>query len=208
MSEPVVSQEQPRPPRADARRNRERVLSAAARMVSEVGLRAQMSEVAQEAGVGLGTVYRNFPTKASLIAELVARGFDQMATAAGAALKAEKSGWLALDRALQDNLAMLESNPALRDAIVSSRRQDDSAFRAAWLRHQGALGKLIALAQEEGSVRSDVGVADLSALLCGLSASMDSRSYLGWQRHLSVALDALRTPPSHTTLPAPRIDLA
>lgn len=202
----MISAEKPTAPRADARRNRERVLIAAAQMVSAVGLRAQMSEVAQHAGVGLGTVYRNFPTKASLIAELVARGFEEMATAA-AASREEQSGWHALDRALRSNLAMLERDPAVRNAIVSSRHEDDAAFRSAWLRHQGVLGELMVRAQAEGSLRPDIIVEDLSALLCGLSAAMDSRCYLGWERHLGVALDGLRRPLTQNDLPAPRSTL-
>ena len=78
-----------RPLRADARRNREKVLTAARDVFSEHGRDAQMDDVARRAGVGVGTVYRHFPTKEALIEALMVAAFEAIAAQAEAALEIE-----------------------------------------------------------------------------------------------------------------------
>ena len=75
--------------RADARRNREAVLSAASRLFADQGVDAQMPDLAKLAGVGVGTVYRHFPTKDDLIAALVGEGFERLAEKARECLEVE-----------------------------------------------------------------------------------------------------------------------
>ncbi len=87
MSQLVAPGEQPL--RADARRNREKVLAAARAVFSEHGRDAQMDDVARRAGVGVGTVYRHFPTKEALIEALMVAAFETIAEAAEAALEIE-----------------------------------------------------------------------------------------------------------------------
>src|ERR671932_378017 len=77
--------------RADARRNREAVLGAAKRLFADQGLDAQMPDVAKAANVGVGTVYRHFPTKDDLIAALVAERFERLAQKASEGLEADDS---------------------------------------------------------------------------------------------------------------------
>jgi AcrR family transcriptional regulator len=84
-----------RPPRADARRNREAVLAAAKELFAEQGLDAHMPEIAKAANVGVGTVYRHFPTKDDLIAGLAEERFERMAQKAREALEADDA-WEAL----------------------------------------------------------------------------------------------------------------
>ena len=81
-----------RPLRADARRNRERVLTAAAVVFSEHGHEAQMDDVARRAGVGVGTVYRHFPTKEALMEALALDHFERVLAAARKALDREDPG--------------------------------------------------------------------------------------------------------------------
>ena len=71
----ITETESARPQRADARRNRERILDGAREVFAECGLDAQMDDVARRAGVGVGTVYRHFPTKEALLGELVRQKF-------------------------------------------------------------------------------------------------------------------------------------
>src|SRR5207244_4846011 len=78
-----------RPLRADARRNREAVIAAAKKLFADQGLDAQMPDVARSANVGVGTVYRHFPTKQDLIAELVAERFERLAQKTREALESE-----------------------------------------------------------------------------------------------------------------------
>ena len=75
--------------RADARRNREAVIAAAKKLFADQGLDAQMPDVAKDANVGVGTVYRHFPTKDDLIGALVAERFERLAQKAREALQAD-----------------------------------------------------------------------------------------------------------------------
>ena len=79
----------PKPLRADARRNRERIIAAARTVFAERGVEAQMDDVAREAGVGVGTVYRHFPHKEALLGELVAAKFRAFGDNAERALEVE-----------------------------------------------------------------------------------------------------------------------
>src|ERR1700754_4180836 len=86
--EPVVARM-----RADARRNRERILSAARETFSEHGTEAQMDEIARRAGVGVGTLYRHFPTKDALIGELVRIKLSDFAVRARAKFEEDERPW-------------------------------------------------------------------------------------------------------------------
>jgi AcrR family transcriptional regulator len=88
-SEPTAAPEMERALRADARRNHEAIVAAAKQLFADGGLDAQMPDVAKAAKVGVGTVYRHFPTKADLIAALAAERFVRLAEKAGESLEAE-----------------------------------------------------------------------------------------------------------------------
>ena len=87
--QPEVKNGAPRALRADARRNREAVIAAAKKLFADEGLDAQMPDVAKAARVGVGTVYRHFPTKEDLIAALAAERFERLAEKARDAIAAE-----------------------------------------------------------------------------------------------------------------------
>jgi len=156
---------------------------------------AQMDDVAERAGVGLGTVYRHFPTKEQLAAELVADAFGRLEAQARDALAADGTAWDRFVGALRANLTELEGDAGVRAAIANTRTSAFEVFEPALARHNEALGELITAAQEEGTLRRDFHGDDLGMLLCGMSAAIDSRSYVGWHRQLTFALDGLRTPP-------------
>src|SRR5919112_2626946 len=82
-----------RPLRADARRNREKVVAAAAAAFGEAGLDAQVEDIARRAGVGVGTVYRHFPTKDALVGALAEQHFDRLADAIEAAQRKRGDAW-------------------------------------------------------------------------------------------------------------------
>jgi AcrR family transcriptional regulator len=192
-SDPIASgAEGCRPRRADARRNRERVLEAAARTFAERGVDAQMDEIAERACVGVGTVYRHFPTKDALMTELVRRKFTAFAAHAREALDVEDP-WEALATLLRRNAELMAKDAAVRDALVIGP--------AAWEAVADARRELVELAdqiirrgQEAGVVRADLTVGDLPPLMCGLGSAM-CRPHLGasdWHRHLEIILDGLR----------------
>src|SRR5690349_22608185 len=107
-----------RPLRADARRNREKVLTAARKVFSEHGRDAQMDDVARRAGVGVGTVYRHFPTKEALIEALVVDSFQKIALRAEAALQADDA-WDALASTLWAGAEILAADRALSEVFAS-----------------------------------------------------------------------------------------
>jgi AcrR family transcriptional regulator len=182
--------------RADARRNRERILEAAAQVFGEQGADAQMDDVARRAGVGVGTVYRHFPNKDVLMGELVTQKFTGFAEAAGEALK-EEDAWEAFSGLLYATAEHMAENAALQDAL----RTTSAAFEyaePARLELEAVMDKLIKRAQREGALRKDFKAEELGMLMGGLCASM-SGPFPGkqdWRRHLGILLDGLRAQPS------------
>ena len=178
-----------RPLRADARRNRERILEAARVACAEHGAAVQMDDVARRAGVGVGTVYRHFPTKDGLIQALVAEKFRVTTDNIRQALEIQDP-WEAFATAVRRNAEVMAADAALRDALVRlgpAARGSDAARD-----ELNALAeRLVGRAQAAGVLRGDVTVQDVGALMAGLSASM-AHPELDWRRHLEVLLDGLR----------------
>ena len=183
---------EPRPLRADARRNRERVLTAARAAFAEHGREAQMDDVARRAGVGVGTVYRHFPTKEALIEALVAEKLRITSENLREALEIDDP-WEAFAAGLRRNAEVMAKDAGLREALIRLGPEvtEGSAGRA----ELEALGaRLVERAQADGALRGDVTVADISALMAGLCASM-AHPALDWRRHLELLLDGLRARP-------------
>jgi AcrR family transcriptional regulator len=178
-----------RPLRADARRNRERILEAARYACAEHGTSVQIDDVARAAGVGVGTVYRHFPTKDALIEALVAEKFRITAENIREALDIEDP-WEAFAEGLRRNAEVMAADAGLRDALV---RIGPDAVHAGGARAElEALAlRLVERAQAAGELREDITVQDISALMTGLCASM-GHPELDWRRHLELLLDGLR----------------
>ncbi|HYW27790.1 MAG TPA: TetR family transcriptional regulator [Terriglobales bacterium] len=156
--------------RADARRNRSRVLEAAIAAFAAEGLAVPVHEIARRAGVGTGTVSRHFPTKELLFAAIVDGVAERLVERARELAAAGDPG-----RALFEFLAaMVEegaANRALSEAFVDGADFDvEAAASGAGHDVFGALADLLARAQRAGAVRRDVDVADLKALLAGCLA--------------------------------------
>jgi AcrR family transcriptional regulator len=181
-----------RPLRADAARNRARVLEVAYETFAAEGLSVPIDEIARRAGVGAGTVYRHFPTKEDLfraviedrLARIVQEGRALLDTDAdlGEALftflRSMVLQWGATDRGLADALAgsgidIKTAAPEVEDAFLS------------------LLGELLRAAQEAGTVRRDVDVPELKALLVGGQAMQSYNADLA-ERVTEVVLDGLR----------------
>ena len=175
--------------RADARRNRERVLAAARRAFAEQGYAVPLDEIAAAAGVGPGTVYRHFPTKEALFEAVSVANIQDLAAEARARAEAADpdlafAGFL--DRVAEQALAKRD----LPDALAGA---GSDAVAAAVADMHDALGALLANAQETGGVRRDVSVTDVIALLKGLLQAVrdDPDPDLG-HRLLVVVRDGLR----------------
>jgi len=178
-----------RPLRADARRNRERILQAARYACAEHGASVQIDDVARSAGVGVGTVYRHFPTKDALIEALVAEKFRITSDNIRAALEIEDP-WESFAEALRRNAEVMAADAGLRDALV--RLAPYTLHTSEARQELDELGcRLVERAQAAGVLRADVTVHDISALMGGLCTSM-GHPELDWRRHLDLLLDGLR----------------
>ncbi|MFG6195394.1 TetR/AcrR family transcriptional regulator [Nonomuraea sp. JJY05] len=157
-----------KPLRADARRNRARVLQAAEAAFSAEGMAVPLDEIARRAGVGAGTIYRHFPSKEALFEAVIHERIGQFADDARTLSAAERPGeeFFALLGRMIDQ-AML--NKALCDALEAAGspvKSSDGVQRDVW----ESLGSLLGAAQRAGTVRADVDVSDLRALLAGALA--------------------------------------
>jgi AcrR family transcriptional regulator len=190
--------------RADARRNREAVLAAARERFGECGLECQMEDIARTAGVGVGTVYRHFPTKDDLIAALVADRFKRLAEHAREAL-AEEDPWEAFCELMRHAAAIQILDRGLSEFISSEPQLGQrEAVRSGLV---DATAELIAKAQQAGGMRKDAVVEDVPTLICGLGAvtagAAGNMPELNWERYVEIMLDGLRAP-GVNRLPPPR----
>ena len=188
----MLSQEE-RPQRADARRNRRRILESAREVFAEAGSDAQIDDVARRAGVGVGTVYRHFPTKEALLSELVREKFRLLSDGARDALQRTGEPFQILTWLLRENAAKLGRDAAMQQALAGA---DDQIWLQAAAEQEELIeltGELIARAHATGSIRSDVTATDIGMLMCGLCATMAHpvRGF-DWHRHLELIIDALR----------------
>jgi AcrR family transcriptional regulator len=158
-----------RPLRADARRNRERVLAAAAEAFAERGYDVPLDEIANAAGVGPGTVYRHFPTKEALFKAIVADRLDQLVDHASA-LTDERDPGDALFAFLTTMVTEGAADHGLVDALAGVGFDLADATPDAEERFMTTLGDMLTRAQEAGAVRPDVDLHDLKSLLVGFQA--------------------------------------
>lgn len=179
--------------RADAARNRARVLEVAYETFAAEGVSVPVDEIARRAGVGAGTVYRHFPTKVELfraviqdrLQRLVDEGYALLesegpAAAIFAFLRSIVLQWGARDRGLVEALAGLGID------IAAAAPESENAFAT-------MLGALLGAAQQAGAARPDIGVAEVKAILVGCQAMQSYDSALA-ERVTEVIFDALRAP--------------
>jgi AcrR family transcriptional regulator len=185
-----------RPMRADARRNRERVLEAALHCFAADGLEAQIDDVASRAKVGVGTVYRHYPTKDALIEAIADDYFAHQVEAARAALEVEDP-WEAFSGYVLRASDILGDNRALTQ-VLSDRPEvmGAAAFRAAEkLGFFDTLTTLIDRAKDAGDLRQDFRLEDVPLIMCSLGSLQTSRGeYTSWRRMRAIVLEGLRAP--------------
>jgi AcrR family transcriptional regulator len=188
----IQSEHHERPLRADAERNRAKILEAAVQVFAERGLDATLDEVAAAAGVGVGTVYRRFPDKDALIGALFDHAVDEIANLASAAPD-QGNSWKALVWFLEEALQRLCANRGLRDVVVSSTYAVDR-IAAAKCRITPAIGLLVKQAQSDGYLRADVVEADFPIMEMMISFIGNMTACVApdlWRRYLTIILDGL-----------------
>ncbi|MDG5801906.1 helix-turn-helix domain containing protein [Streptomyces ossamyceticus] len=183
-------------PRADALRNRERIVTAAREMFVEFGPDVPLDEIARRAGVGNATVYRNFPDRDALVREVVCSVMDRTALAAEVALEETGDAFEALSRFV--HAAADERISALCPMIQDAFDKNHPDLEAARERLEEQTAAIMERAQRAGQLRDDVSVGDLLLAVSQLSRPPAGTQCVGVDRfvhrHLQLLLDGLRAP--------------
>ncbi|HEY1276972.1 MAG TPA: helix-turn-helix domain-containing protein [Thermoleophilaceae bacterium] len=182
-----------RPLRADARRNRERVLDAARASFREYGRNAQMDDVARRAGVGVGTVYRHFPDKAALVEALVSERFREFAEDGRRALEEEDDVWEAFTGWLMRCGEWQESDRAFCEYLTNAVPHETKALVAEREGLQEVDRLFIEKGKRAGVIRDDARPDDIPLIMAGIAATARTGGIGNWRRHLHIALDGLRS---------------
>jgi AcrR family transcriptional regulator len=190
IASPTLS---PPPMRADARRNYDRLLAAAKTAFAEHGPDASLDEIARRAGVGIGTLYRHFPTRLAL-QEAVVREGNEAARAEAEALLASPSPGDALAAWLRAELGRIAVYRGLGAEVMNAALDGDAGSSASCQALTAAAGALLARAQQAGAVRTDVEIASILRLLNGIALATEQAPDGAAQaeRLLSLVLDGLR----------------
>lgn len=182
-----------KPKRADALRNYEKLLAAAAEAFAELGTDASLEEIARRAGVGIGTLYRNFPTRHDLLEAVYLGEVEELARTAGELQDLDP--WEALVTWLRRFVGYARTKRALADEMLATIDRDAEVFVACRAAITEAGDMLLARAQEAGQVRADASFADVGRMVAGIAAipASDPEQI---DRILSIALDGLRVRPA------------
>jgi AcrR family transcriptional regulator len=192
--------------RRDAQRNRHRVMDAAREVFRERGLSVSMADVAQRAGVGVGTVYRRFGSKDELIAALFDTQIDDVAELADEALRADDP-WAGLSRFFLGVNQTLAASRGLRQLVLGQAGipvRQESVFT----RLHPRISKLVARAQHSGQLCEDLDPNDFPLLLTAVQAVADLTSETNpqaWRRVAELLLRSMATPRTYTPLTTPAL---
>jgi AcrR family transcriptional regulator len=201
----VGDEQQPRL-RADARRNRDRIVAAAKTWFATHGPDAPTEEIARSAGVATGTLYRHFADREALIRAVAVNNFENAFAEATAAVTEEASAWDALVRILRQSqelrlsFRLLSAYPHVHALLKKERDVDQSR------RHMiDLIDRVVRRAQAEGTLRTDVGTGDVAVMFAllaqPLSIEWTDTAQLASERCMALLLESLRTEAAHVTLP-------
>jgi AcrR family transcriptional regulator len=154
--------------RADARRNYENLLDTAADVIEESGTDASLEQIARRAGVGIGTLYRHFPTRAALLEALLSKQFEELTALADELLDADDP-MAALIEALRAFAVHGTTFRGLTESLLSALQDESSELYVACHALQDSAHALVKRAQRAKLVRSDVDPTDVFALAYGLA---------------------------------------
>jgi len=185
-----------RPLRADAARNRAKVLDGARKAFSVEGLDAEMADVAKRAGVGVGTVYRHFPTKEALTTALAADHFQRMADMTEEALEAGGDPWDAFEALIWRAAEYTAGDIGMCEVLAQTTTTQSVAILADESeRLRAATFALVERAKQTGVMREDATAWDVPTMMCGFGkiAVIEARGGpMSWRRYLELMLDGMR----------------
>ena len=186
--------------RRDAERNRRRIITGAREVFRDRGVGATLNDVAHYTGVGVGTVYRHFSDKEELIDAL----FEEMVETVDGYVRAaldEPDAWLGFTRALAQVCEVQAFDRGLREVMLGTGRGPE---RQQQMRDRVAptVDEIVARAQQQGTLRTDVAPLDFPILQLMLGAVTDHTGQPDlWRRYLVLLFDGLRTRPDNSPLP-------
>ena len=179
--------------RADARKNYDQLLGVARGVVTEQGADASLRDIARRAGVGLGTLYRHFPTREALLEVLLRACFDEL-TETATRLEESSSPREALISWLREAVAVATNYRGVTDVMMAAIEDPDSALHASCVTMRAAGTRLLHRAQAEGTARTEIDGADLFALVGALAWLGDQPALRPRAGHLfSVIASAILT---------------
>jgi AcrR family transcriptional regulator len=197
----------PRPLRADAERNRQRILDAAKHLFAERGVDVSVEDIAAAAGVGIGTFYRRFPDRESLIEAVFVSKLERVIEAAQAALEVEDP-WEAFRSFVVNVATMHARDRGLKDVLLSTGRgrEEVAAFRA---RIGPIAGQLLERAKTAGVLREDISQFDIPMIHQAVSAIAEITRDVApdyFERTLTLLVDGMARERALTPMSAPPLD--
>jgi AcrR family transcriptional regulator len=180
--------------RADARRNRERIMSSGRELFARDGPEAQMDEIAARAGVGIGTVYRHFPTKEALLTAMVRDRFQEFAEIATVAEDTIDPRH-ALETVMRRSAEAVEGDMGFQLAMMGSDELEWEGIEEQKAVLAAIVTRIIRRAVDAGVVRDDVTFDDFGMVMCGITSTMYYKpGSADWRRHLAIVVQGLCPP--------------
>jgi AcrR family transcriptional regulator len=189
--------------RSDARRNRERLVASARDLFAARGVDVSVEEITQHAGLGMGTLYRHFPTKDDLVDAVLEDTFAEIVGLAEDGAEAEDA-WDGLTRFLEQALELHVQNRGVKD-ILATREHPARHAEAMRARIRPLLRRMVVRAQEQGALRPDFTFSDLLLIFWSAGRVIELTADVApdvWRRYLAFFLDGLR-PPAATSVATP-----
>jgi AcrR family transcriptional regulator len=181
-----------RPRRADARRNYDKILAAAREAFAEGGESTALEEIARRAGVGIGTLYRHFPSRQALLEALYLDEVDEVCRSAAELEQADP--WEALSGWFDSFIPYIAAKQALAHELLNYLDQDAALFKSCRASLFAAGEPLLVRAQQAGVVRPDVDIAQVIQMVVGIVKTPNA-DRAQTERLVRIALDGLRYQP-------------
>jgi AcrR family transcriptional regulator len=174
--------------RADARRNRERIMSSGRELFARDGPEAQMDEIAARAGVGIGTVYRHFPTKEALLTAMVRDRFQEFAEIAALA-EDTVDAREALETVMCRSAEAVEGDMGFQLAMMGSEQLEWEGIEEQKAVLAAVVTRIIRRAVQAGVIRDDFTFEDFGMVMCGVTSTMYYKpGSADWRRHMEIIL--------------------
>lgn len=192
-AEPKTASSAPTRLRADARRNRERLLEVAATAFAEKGVETSLEDIARQAGVGIGTLYRHFPTREHLVEVVYRRELESLAAAA-AELAQKHAPDIALEEWMRRFVGYIATKRGMANSLRILMTSNSSLFSEGSGLIRGALESLLKSAGDQGYIRSDIETTDLLHALSSIYSIPESPEWRERSHRLiGLLMDGLRT---------------